>query len=105
MTTNDQDRLIQLELTFDNLVWLRAFLKEEISAAETDREKVVSLHTSLAVRAAEKTLEREHETMAKIHAAIDKTSTTGKIKLFFICILSLYIRLLKQHTEAHYSIT
>ena len=67
------DRLIQLELTLDDLCWLRGFLWEEIRAAEIDREKVVSLHTSLAVRAAEKTLEREHETMAKIHAAIDKT--------------------------------
>lgn len=67
------DRLIQLELTLDDLCWLRGFLGEEIRAAEIDREKVVSLHTSLAVRAAEKTLEREHETMAKIHAAIDKT--------------------------------
>lgn len=67
------DRLIQLELTLDDLCWLRGFLREEIRAAEIDREKVVSLHTSLVVRAAEKTLEREHETMAKIHAAIDKT--------------------------------
>lgn len=67
------DRLIQLELTLDDLCWLRGFLGGEIRAAEIDREKVVSLHTSLAVRAAEKTLEREHETMAKIHAAIDKT--------------------------------
>ena len=67
------DRLIQLELTLDDLCWLRGFLGEEIRAAEIDRKKVVSLHTSLAVRAAEKTLEREHETMAKIHAAIDKT--------------------------------
>lgn len=67
------DRLIQLELTLDDLCWLRGFLGAEIRAAEIDREKVVSLHTSLAVRAAEKTLEREHETMAKIHAAINKT--------------------------------
>lgn len=73
MTTNDQDRLIQLELTFDNLVWLRAFLKEEISAAETDRERVYSMRTTLAIRAAKKALEHEHEMMTKIHAAIDKT--------------------------------
>lgn len=71
--TNNQDRLIQLELTLDDLCWLRAFLKEEISAAELDREKVFSLHTSPAIHAAKKTLEREHETMTKIHAAIDKT--------------------------------
>jgi len=73
MTTNDQDRLIPLELTFDNLVWLRAFLKEEISAAETDRERVYSMRTTLAIHAAKKALEHEHEMMTKIHDAIDKT--------------------------------
>ena len=67
------DRLIQLELTLDDLCWLRVFLGEEIRAAEIDREKVFSMHNSLAIRAAKKTLEREHETMAKIHAVIDKT--------------------------------
>ena len=72
MTAN-QDRLIQLELTLDDLCWLRGFLGEEIRSAEIDREKVVSMHNSLAIRAAKKTLEREHETMAKIHAVIDKT--------------------------------
>lgn len=72
MNTN-QDRLITLELTLDDLCWLRGFLGEEISAAEIDREKVFSMHNSLAIRAAKKTLEREHETMAKIHAVIDKT--------------------------------
>lgn len=73
MTANDQNKLIPLELTLDDLCWLRAFLKEEISAAELDREKVFSLHTSQAIRAAKKTLEREHETMVKIYTAIDKT--------------------------------
>lgn len=73
MNTNDQNRLIPLELALDDLTWLRAFLKEEIIAAENDREKVFSLHTSLAIRAAKKTLEHEHETMTKIHAVIDKT--------------------------------
>ena len=67
------ERLIQLELTLDDLCWLRGFLKEEICAAESDREKVFSLHTALAIRAAKKTLEHEHEMMSKIHAAIDKT--------------------------------
>ena len=33
MTTNDQDRLIPLELTRKDLVWLRAFLDQERSAA------------------------------------------------------------------------
>ena len=72
MTAN-QDRLVSLELTLDDLCWLRGFLGEEIRSAEIDREKVFSLHTSLAIRAAKKTLECEHETMTKIHAAIDKT--------------------------------
>ena len=72
MTTN-QDRLVSLELTLDDLVWLRAFLKEEIIAAENDREKVFPLHPSLAIRAAKKTLEHEHETMTKIYTVIDKT--------------------------------
>lgn len=72
MNTN-QDQLVTLELTLDNLCWLRGFLREEIRAAEIDREKVFSLHTSLAIRAAKKTLEHEHETMSEIHAAIDKT--------------------------------
>ena len=73
MSTNDQDRLIPLELTFENLCWLRAFLREEITAAENDREKVFSLHTTLVISAAKKTLEHEHETMTKIYDAIDKT--------------------------------
>ena len=83
MNTN-QDRLVTLELTLDNLCWLRGFLAEEIIAAENDREKVFSLHTSLAIRAAKKTLEHEHETMTKIHAAIGKTikviDTTESLK-------------------------
>lgn len=72
MTAN-QDRLVSLELTLDDLYWLRGFLGEEIRSAEIDREKVFSLHTSLAIRAAEKTLEREHEMMTKIHATIAET--------------------------------
>ena len=72
MTTN-QDRLVTLELALDDLCWLRGFLGEEIRSAEIDREKVFSMHTSLAIRAAKNTLERERETMAKIHAVIDKT--------------------------------
>lgn len=64
---------VTFTLDLYDLHWLRGFLGEEIRAAEIDREKVVSLHTSLAIRAAKKTLEREHETMSKIHAVIDKT--------------------------------
>lgn len=72
MNANDQNRRVPLELTLDDLGWLRTFLKEEIRAAEIDREKVNSLHTALAIRAAKKTLELEHETMTKIAEAINK---------------------------------
>ena len=65
MTTN-QDRLIPLELTLDDLGWLRAFLDQERSAAEVDRQKVKRLHTSLATRAAVQVLSREIETMTRI---------------------------------------
>lgn len=67
------DRLIPLELTLDDLCWLRAFLNQELSAAEDDRQNVKGLHTSLATRAAVQVLSREIETMSEIHAAIDKT--------------------------------
>lgn len=61
------DRLIPLELTLDDLTWLRAFLDQERSAAEVDRQKARALlHTSLATRAAVQVLSREIETMTGI---------------------------------------
>lgn len=61
------DRLIPLELTLDDLTWLRAFLDQERSAAEVDRQKARDLlHTSLATRAAVQVLSREIETMTGI---------------------------------------
>lgn len=72
MTTN-QDRLIPLELTIDDLGWLRAFLDQERSAADVDRQKVKGLHTSLAGRAAMNVLNRERETMTKIIDEICRT--------------------------------
>lgn len=63
---------VTLTIELDDLTWLHAFLKEEIRAVEIDREKVNSLHTAMAIRAAKKTLELEHETMTKIAEAINK---------------------------------
>ena len=60
------DRLIPLELTLDDLTWLRAFLNQERGAAEVDRQKAKDLHNSLAARAAVQVLSREIETMTKI---------------------------------------
>nr|DAX95591.1 MAG TPA: hypothetical protein [Caudoviricetes sp.] len=61
------DRLIPLELTLDDLTWLRAFLNQERGAAEVDRQKARDLlHTSLATRAAVQVLSREIETMTGI---------------------------------------
>lgn len=62
---------VTLTIELDDLTWLHAFLKEEIRAVEIDREKVNSLHTAMAIRAAKKTLELEHETMTKIIEALD----------------------------------
>lgn len=73
MTTNDQNRLIPLELTRDDLTWLRAFLDQERSAAEVDREKAKALHTSLAARAALNVLNHERETMTRIINEICRT--------------------------------
>lgn len=73
MNTNDQNRLIPLELTLDDLTWLHAFLKEESLAAEIDHEKVERLHTDVAIRAAKAVLSKEHDRMTKIADAIDAT--------------------------------
>ena len=60
------DQLIPLELTRDDIVWLRAFLDQERSAANMDCEKAKDLHTIAAGRAAMHTLNREREMMTKI---------------------------------------
>ena len=69
MNTNDRNRLVPLELTLDDLGWLRAFLDQERSAAEVDRANARDFHNALAARAAKGVLDREIETMTKI---IDK---------------------------------
>lgn len=71
MTTNDQSKLIPLELPLDVLCWLRIFLREEISAAEIDHENVETLHTDVAIRAAKEALNRELAQMTKVADAVD----------------------------------
>ncbi len=74
MTTNDAtDELIQLELTLDELAWLRIFLREESLAAEIDQEKVETLHTVVATRAARDALNREYEQITNIADKVDRT--------------------------------
>lgn len=60
------DQLIPIELTLDDLAWLRAYLDQERSAANMDCEKAKDLHTIAAGRAAMHTLNREREMMTKI---------------------------------------
>lgn len=72
MNTNDENRLIPLELTRDDLGWLRAFLNEGRVSADNDYKKVESLYSALAIRAAQKVLMSEHARMTKIVEAINK---------------------------------
>ena len=74
MTANDAtDKLIPLELPLDELVWLRAFLDQERSAADVDRQDINELHSILPRRAAMGVLVREQETMTKIIDEICRT--------------------------------
>ena len=65
-TQHPADQLIPLELTSDDLVWLRAYLDQERSAANMDCEKAKNFHTITASRAAMNELIREQEMMTKI---------------------------------------
>lgn len=60
------DQLIPLELTRDDLAWLRAYLDQERSAANMDCEKAKDLHTIVAGRAAMQVITQEREMMTKI---------------------------------------
>lgn len=66
MTTGDQNPLIPLELTRDDIAWLRAFLDQERSAANMDYEKARELHNIDAGREAMNMLNRERGMMTKI---------------------------------------
>lgn len=67
--TPNKDQPISLELTLDDLTWLRAFLDQERNAAEVDRANAKDFHNALAARSSVQVLSREIETMTKI---IDK---------------------------------
>lgn len=65
------DRLIPLELTLDDLTWLRAFLNQERGAAEDDHQEVERLHSDVAIRAAKVALNQELDSMTKVIEALD----------------------------------
>lgn len=65
-TQHPDDQLIPLELTRADLVWLRAFLDQERSAANMDYEKARELHNSAVGREAMNMLNRERGMMTKI---------------------------------------
>lgn len=65
-TQHPDDQLIPLELTRDDIVWLRAFLDQERSAANMDYEKARELHNSAVGREAMNMLNRERGMMTKI---------------------------------------
>ena len=71
--TPNKDQLIPLELTLDDLTWLRSFLDQERGAAEVDRANARDFHNALAARSAVQVLSREIEEMTKI---IDKICAT-----------------------------
>ena len=73
MSTNDQDRLIPLELTRADLHWLRGFLNAGRISADHDYKNVEALHNDLAIRAAQDVLRSEHAQMTKIVEAISET--------------------------------
>ena len=57
---------VTLTLALDDVTWLRAFLDQERSAADVDRQAAMEFHTILASRAAVKALVSEQEKMTKI---------------------------------------
>ena len=65
-TQHPDDQLIPLELTRADLVWLRAYLDQERSAANMDYEKARELHNSAAARAAMQVITHERGMMTKI---------------------------------------
>lgn len=72
MNTNDQNRRVPLELTLDDLGWLRTFLNEGRVSVDDDYKKVKSLHSDLAIGAAQEALRSERARMTKIIEAINK---------------------------------
>nr|WP_303770161.1 hypothetical protein [Schaalia odontolytica] len=76
MNTNDQNRRVPLELTLDDLGWLRTFLNEGRVSVDDDYKKVKSLHSDLAIGAAQEALRSERARMTKIIEAINKQLAT-----------------------------
>lgn len=66
------DRLIQLELTRDDLHWLRGFLNAGRVSAANDYENVKALHSDLVISKAQEVIRSENAQMTKIVEAIDK---------------------------------
>ena len=66
------DRLIQLELTRDDLHWLRGFLNAGRVSAANDYENVKALHSDLVISKAEEVLRSETAQMTKIVEAINE---------------------------------
>lgn len=64
--TNNDPMTVPLELTLEDLMWLRSFLCQERDAAAVDRQKAEALHAILASRAAVHVLDQERETMTRI---------------------------------------
>ena len=72
MTTDDKVKLVPLELTRDDLHWLRGFLNAGRISADHDYKNVEALHNDLAIRAAQDVLRSEHARMTKIVEAISE---------------------------------
>jgi len=76
MNANGQNRRVPLELTLDDLGWLRTFLNEGRVSVDDDYKKVKSLHSDLAIGAAQEALRSERARMTKIIEAINKQLAT-----------------------------
>lgn len=74
MTANDAtDKLIPLELTRDDLTWLRGFLNAGRVSAAHDYENVKALRSDLVISKAQEVLRSENTQMTKIVEAISRT--------------------------------
>lgn len=72
MSANDQDQLIPLELTRNDLHWLRGFLNAGRVSAAHDYENVKALHSDLVISKAQEVLRSENAQMTKIVEAISR---------------------------------
>lgn len=75
--TNNNPMTVPLELTLEDLVWLRAFLNQERDSAAVDRQKAEALHNILASRAAVHVIDQERETMTRIIDEICRVVNTA----------------------------